>query len=347
MATEKRTELSQIGEFGLINRLKEGFSHQNSNLLVKGIGDDAAVWDLGNGKYQLQSTDLLVEGVHFDLTYTPLKHLGYKAIAVNVSDIVAMNGKALFVVVGIAVSNRFSVEAIEEIYSGIQLACEKYNVLLVGGDTTTSRSGLILSVTVTGEVSSEKVTYRNTANVNDLICISGDVGAAYMGLQVLEREKQVYLAHPDMQPELDMKEYIIKRQLRPEARIDMVQTLEQLGVQPTAMIDVSDGLASELFHICSQSSVGAYLYEERIPIHPQTVESINEFQLSPLTAMLNGGEDYEIVFTVPPSAHERIRNHPDISIIGYITPSSDGLKVETRGGSVASMQSQGWNHFKP
>jgi thiamine-monophosphate kinase len=344
MSTEKRTELSEIGEFGLIKRIQDQIITSNP-MLIKGIGDDASVWDLGNGKYLLQSTDMLLEGVHFDLSYTPLKHLGYKAIAVNVSDIAAMNGKALQVVVGIAVSNRFSVEAIDEIYQGILIACSHYNVDLVGGDTTSSRSGLVISVTITGEVEKDKVVYRNGAKVTDLICVSGDLGAAYMGLQILEREKQVFMVDQAMQPDLDSKDYIIKRQLKPEARIDVIKTLEKLEIKPTSMIDISDGLASELFHICSQSDVGVHIYEERMPIDNQTFETAKEFDISPLTAMLNGGEDYELLFTVPITQHDQLRNNPDISIIGYVKPADDGLFVETRGGTLAEIKAQGWNHF--
>jgi thiamine-monophosphate kinase len=344
MSQEKRTELSEIGEFGLINRIKEAFPSQRKDTL-KGIGDDAAVISLDEENVQLISVDLLMEGVHFDLMYSPLKHIGYKSIAVNVSDIAAMNGEATHVVVGIAFSNRFSVEAIEELYTGIQLACEKFSVDLIGGDTTSSRSGLVISVSVYGKAPKNQVVYRNGANVNDLICVTGDLGAAYMGLQVLEREKQVYLANNEMQPELEGKEYIIQRQLKPEARVDVVKSLATIGVLPTAMIDVSDGLASEIMHICSQSNVGAMLFEEKIPMDTMTFETAKEFDLSPLTTQLNGGEDYELLFTIKQEDFEKIRNHPDISVIGYIQDKSIGVQVTTRGGNVVPIQAQGWNHF--
>lgn len=344
MSQEKRTELSEIGEFGLINRIKEAFPSQRNDTM-KGIGDDAAVISLDEENAQLISVDLLVEGVHFDLMYSPLKHIGYKSIAVNVSDIAAMNGEATHVVVGIAFSNRFSVEAIEELYSGIQLACEKYSVDLIGGDTTSSRSGLVISVSVYGKATKNQIVYRNGAKVNDLICVTGDLGAAYMGLQVLEREKQVYLANNEMQPELEGKEYIIQRQLKPEARVDVVKSLASIGVLPTAMIDVSDGLASEIMHICTQSDVGAMLFEEKMPIDTMTFETAKEFDLSPLTTQLNGGEDYELLFTIKQEDFEKIRNHPDISVIGFIQDKSIGVQVTTRGGSVVPVQAQGWNHF--
>lgn len=345
MNNSKRTELSEIGEFGLIDRLKE-FLPAKSDKVVKSIGDDAAVIKTEENAIQFISTDLLMEGVHFDLAYTPLKHLGYKSVAVNVSDIAAMNGTASHIVVGIALSNRFSVEAIEELYIGMKLACDAYSIDLVGGDTTSSRSGLGISVTVVGEGREEEVAYRSGAQINDLICVTGDLGAAFMGLQVLEREKQVYLANPEMQPELLGKDYIVQRQLKPEARVDVIKSLKSLGLKPNAMIDISDGLASELLHICKESNVGAYIYEDKLPIDPMTFETAREFELDPLTIMLNGGEDYELLFTISQADYEKVRNHPDISVIGYIKSADEGVNIYTKGDHLVPVTAQGWNHFK-
>jgi len=345
MNESKRTELSEIGEFGLIDRLKE-FLPAKSDKIVKSIGDDAAVIKTEENGIQFISTDLLMEGVHFDLAYTPLKHLGYKSVAVNVSDIAAMNGTPSHIVVGIALSNRFSVEAIEELYTGMKLACDAYSIDLVGGDTTSSRSGLGISVTVVGEGREEEVAYRSGAQINDLICVTGDLGAAFMGLQVLEREKQVYLANPEMQPELVGKDYIVQRQLRPEARIDVIKSLKSLGLKPNAMIDISDGLASELLHICKESKVGAYIYEDKLPIDPMTFDTAREFELDPLTIMLNGGEDYELLFTIAQADYDKVRNHPDISVIGYIKSADEGVNIYTKGDHLVPVTAQGWNHFK-
>lgn len=340
---EKRTELGEIGEFGLIDRIRAGTTLFHKETL-KGIGDDAAVIGDGN-EAVLFSKDMLVEGVHFDLGYTPLRHLGYKAVAVNVSDIAAMNGRATHIAVGIALSNRFSVEAVEELYKGILLACEKYKVDLAGGDTVSSRSGLIISVSVLGKAEKNKVVYRNTARVNDLVCVTGDVGGAYMGLQVLEREKQVFLANPEMQPELQDKEYIIQRQLRPEARMDVIESLKSLDVLPTAMIDISDGLASEILHICKDSGVGASLYEEKLPVDKLTYETAREFNIDPLTVMLNGGEDYELLFTIRQEDFEKVRNHPDITVIGHIQEASAGVNIITKAGNSFPVKAQGFSHF--
>lgn len=345
MSNSTRTELSEIGEFGLIDRLKMLLPSKSQNI-VKSIGDDAAVIRNSDNSVQLISTDLLMEGIHFDLAYTPLKHLGFKAIAVNVSDIAAMFGTPTHVVVGLALSNRFSVEAIEELYAGMKLACDTYSIDLVGGDTTASRSGLGISVTIVGTSAESDVVYRSGAQVNDLICLSGDIGAAFMGLQVLEREKQVYLANPEMQPELLGKDYIVERQLRPGARMDLVASLKSMGLKPTAMIDVSDGLASELMHICKESNVGAYIYEDKLPVDPLTFETAREFNLDPLTIMMNGGEDYELLFTIPQSDYEKVRNHPDISIIGYIKSADEGVNIYTKGDNLTAVTAQGWNHFK-
>lgn len=339
-----RTELSEIGEFGLIKRLTQCFAtHQNTT--IKGVGDDAAVFK-NDGMLNLITNDLLVEGVHFDLTYTPLKHLGYKAAVVNFSDIYAMNGTPVQMVVGIAISNRFSVEALEEFYAGLQLACDKYQVDLVGGDTTSSKSGLFISITVTGKVAEEKVTYRSTASENDLICVSGDLGGAYSGLLLLEREKSVFLANPDMQPDLDGFDYIIERQLKPEARKDIVAFLEEKEIIPTSMIDISDGLASEIMHICSDSDKGCFIYEEKIPIDITTVNFCDSLKIDPTTAALNGGEDYELLFTIAQKDYEKIKDYPDITIIGHIAEASAGTNLVTRSNQMVALQAQGWDGFK-
>jgi thiamine-monophosphate kinase len=338
---ETRTEISSLGEFGLIKRINEGVK----NILpdtIKGIGDDAAVFDIGE-EYGLLTSDMLLEGVHFDLTFFPLKHLGYKAIAINVSDIAAMNGIPKQVTVNLALSNRFSVEAIDELYSGIKAACADFNIDLVGGDTSSSRSGLLISVSVFGKIKKDKVTYRNTAKPNDLLCVTGDLGGAYLGLQLLEREKQVFLANPDMQPELEGKDYVVQRQLRPEARMDVVYELEEAGVIPTSMIDVSDGLASDLLHICAQSQVGAVVFEERLPIDDQTYLAASELNIGPVTAALNGGEDYELLFTVSQASYEHIKNNPKISVIGYITANKEEIVLHTKADSRVPITAQGWS----
>lgn len=340
---EKRTEVRELGEFGLIERIHSNFSlsHESSK---KGIGDDAAVIDVGE-KFQLVSTDMLVEGVHFDLSYMPLRHLGYKAISVNVSDIAAMNGIPKQVTVNLGLSNRFSVEAIDALYEGIKFACEDFKVDLVGGDTTASSSGLVISVTAIGEVEKDKVVYRNTAKENDIICVTGDVGGAYIGLQALEREKQVFKSNPDMQPELGDFEYAIKRQLKPSARMDVVYELEELNILPTSMIDVSDGLVSDLFHICKQSDVGAVIFEDKIPLANETMASAVTLNLDPITAAMNGGEDYELLFTISQSDYEKIKNHSDIFMIGYITNKTKGRNLVTKNEQTITLQAQGWKHF--
>jgi thiamine-monophosphate kinase len=338
---ETRTEISALGEFGLIQKLNKGIKNKLPDT-VTGIGDDAAVIDLGD-KYGLISTDMLLEGVHFDLTFFPLKHLGYKAIAVNVSDIAAMNGTPHQVTVSLALSNRFSVEAVEELYEGIKLACADFNVDLVGGDTSSSRSGLFISVSVFGKVDKDKITYRHTAKPNDLLCVTGDLGGAYMGLQVLEREKQVFLANPNMQPELEGKDYVIQRQLRPEARMDVIYELADAGVVPTAMIDVSDGLASDLLHICAQSGVGALVFEDKLPVDEQTYLAASELNIGPVTAALNGGEDYELLFTVPQQAYDKIKNNPKITIVGYITDKKGEVLLHTNADNRVSITAQGWS----
>ncbi|MFC5271914.1 thiamine-phosphate kinase [Adhaeribacter terreus] len=340
----KLTSLQEIGEFGLINELKLSATRQNASTQY-GIGDDAAVIEPGK-KQVVISTDMLVEGVHFDLTFCPLRHLGYKAVAVNVSDIAAMNATPTQILVSLAVGGRYSVEAIKELYDGIRIACENYKVDLVGGDTTSSNSGLIINVTAIGEANAEDVVYRNTAQVNDLVCVTGDLGAAFLGLQILEREKQAFMANPEMQPELEQKEYLVQRQLRPEARMDVIHELRELGVKPTSMIDISDGLASELFHICGQSGVGAAIYQDKLPADEQVLNTAEEFRIDPLTCILNGGEDYELLFTVKLSDFDKIKNHPDITILGKIVPKEEGLNLVTPSGNAYPLKAQGWEHFQ-
>lgn len=343
MSEQPRTDINALGEFELIARLTKDFeSGQPSS--IKGVGDDAAVMD-HNGFLTLVSSDLLVEGIHFDLMYTPLKHLGYKSVVVNVSDIYAMNGQPKQITVNLALSNRFSVEALEEFYAGIHLACLHYGVDLVGGDTSSSHKGLFISVTAIGQGERDKITYRNGAQVGDLICVTGDLGAAYLGLQILEREKQLFLSDPKIQPELSGKDYLIGRQLKPEARKDMVEFFAQNKLVPTAMIDISDGLASDLFHICRQSGVGAFIEESGVPIHPDAQLQAIEFQLDPITCALSGGEDYELLFTISPKDVDKVRYLPDIYIMGEILDAKDGISLHTKGGNIYPIQAQGWQHF--
>ena len=336
----KRTEIGEIGEFGLIDRIKTTATG-NSESTQLGIGDDAAII----GDNQVVSTDMLTEGVHFDLSYMPLHHLGYKAVAINVSDIAAMNAKPEQVLVSLGLSNRMSVEAVEAVYEGIKAACESYKVDLVGGDTTSSYSGLILSVTAIGKGEKEKLTLRSGAQKNDIVCVTGDIGAALVGLQVLEREKQVFLANPEMQPELKGHEYVVGRQLKPEARMDIIYELDELGLVPNAMIDISDGLSSELFHICTQSGVGVNIYEDKLPIDKSTYDTAVEFNLDPITCALNGGEDYELLFTIGQDDFEKIKKHPDIATIGYITDKKEGMNLVTKSGKAVPLKAQGWQHF--
>lgn len=340
----EKTDIGSLGEFGLIGHLTKSFELKRKTSL-KGVGDDAAVLDFA-GKRVLVSTDMLLEGIHFDLAYTPLKHLGYKAIQVNLSDICAMNGVPTQVTVSIGLSSKFPLEAVEELYEGIYLACEKYQVDLVGGDTSSSKQGLVISVTVLGYAEESEITYRNGAEQGDLLCVSGDLGGAYVGLQLLEREKLVFLENPKIQPDLEGKDYIIERQLKPEARKDIVELLKEIKVKPTAMIDISDGLASEILHICKQSNKGCNLYEEKIPIDPMTYETAREFNLDPTVCALSGGEDYELLFTVKQADHDKIKHHPDISIIGYITEPEAGCHLVSRTGHVHELKAQGWNAFK-
>ncbi len=337
----KRTELSALGEFGLIEHLAQKIKLQSPHT-VKGIGDDAAVLD-AHGKKVLVSTDLLIEGVHFDLTYTPLKHLGYKAAVVNFSDMAAMNALPVQITVSIALSNRFSLEAVDEFYDGLLLACKQYNVDIVGGDTTSSTSGLMISVSVIGYAEEDDIAYRSGAQEHDLICVSGDLGAAYAGLLILEREKKVFQAQPEMQPDLDGHDYILERQLKPEARTDVVLVLKEKGIKPTAMMDISDGLASEILHICKESGTGALLYPEKIPIDPQTASLAESFNMQALTLALNGGEDYELLFTIHQKDFETVKEIPGISIIGHITEAAAGVHLVQGNGELVPIQAQGWD----
>ena len=339
-----RTELSDLGEFGLIDLLTKDITLMNKSS-VYGVGDDAAVID-NKGKLTLVSTDLLVEGVHFDLSYTPLKHLGYKAAVANISDIVAMNGTARQLLAGLSVSNRFPVEALEELYSGLRQACKVYHVDLVGGDTTSSVKGLFLSITVVGEAEPGEVIYRSTARENDLICVTGDLGGAYMGLLLLEREKAAFQGDPDLQPDLEGYDYILERQLKPEPRTDIIRLLKEAHLKPTAMIDISDGLGSEILHICKGSNLGCRLYENKIPIDPVTVNMAGVFSISPLTAALNGGEDYELLFTIAQDDFEKVRAIPGISIIGHMTDPAQGASLVASDGVLVEIQAQGWNALR-
>jgi len=340
---DSRTELADIGEFGLIKQIAQAVILKNESSL-RGIGDDAAVIDY-KGKQTVVSTDMLVEGVHFDLTYTPLKHLGYKAVSVNVSDIYAMNAVPKQITVSLAISNRFSLEAIEELYAGILLACEKFGVDVVGGDTTSSTSGLIISITAIGEGEANELVYRDGAKETNLLCVSGDLGGAYVGLQLLEREKNIYKENPNVQPDLEGNDYILERQLKPEARQDIPQLLQKLGVRPTSMIDVSDGLASETLHICTQSGVGCSIYEDKLPIDPSTYTKAREFNLDPTVCALSGGEDYELLFTVDISDFEKIKANPNISIIGHMTNKNEGVNLILPNGTLHPITAQGWDAF--
>lgn len=344
MNKEKQTNISAIGEFGLIDRLTKDIKIKNSST-KKGVGDDAAILDFGN-KQVVISTDLLTEGVHFNLMYVPLKHLGYKAVAVNVSDICAMNAIPTQITVSIAVSSKFSVEAIEEIYRGIHLACEKYGVDLVGGDTTSSLTGITICISVLGEVEKGNEVYRGGAKPNDLLCVSGDLGGAYMGLQLLERENEVFKVNPNVQPQLSGYDYILQRQLKPEARVDMIAAFRKMGVKPTSMIDISDGLSSEILHLCKNSGVGCNLFEDKIPLDSQTKQMAEELNINPLVAALNGGEDYELLFTISQSDFEKIKNDPDITIIGHMTDAGEGTDLVTTSGAKIPLLAQGWNHGK-
>jgi thiamine-monophosphate kinase len=336
-----RTELSSLGEFGLIKHLTQFIELKNESS-IKGIGDDAAIIDY-KGKQMVVSTDMLVEGVHFDLAYVPLKHLGFKCVSVNVSDIYAMNAIPKQITVSFAVSNRFSVEALEELYSGIMTACHKYKVDVVGGDTTTAKSGLVISITAIGEANADELIYRDGAKEGDLLCVTGDLGAAYVGLQLLEREKKIFMESPGVQPDLGGYDYILERQLKPEARKDIPPLLKMLKVKPTAMIDISDGLASEILHICTQSETGCNLFEDKIPIDPSTYTLAREFNLDPTVCALSGGEDYELLFTIDQSDFPKIKANPDITVIGHMTSKKEGINLITKGGTSHPLTAQGWD----
>jgi len=338
---QKQTPLAELGEFGLIDRLTEKIQLKNTSSL-KGVGDDAAVLSYPDKKIVV-ATDLLTEGIHFNLMYVPLKHLGYKAVIVNLSDVFAMNATPKQITVSIAISSKFSLEAVEELYSGIHLACEKYGVDLIGGDTTSSLTGLTISVTAIGEANEDELAYRSGAQVNDLLCVSGDLGGAYMGLQLLERENEVFKVNPHQQPQFEGYDYILGRQLKPEARGDIKELLKTLNIKPTSMIDISDGLSSEALHLCKASKVGCSIYEEKVPLDLQTKQFAEELSINPLVAALNGGEDYELLFTVPLSSFDVIKKEFDITIIGHITPESEGANLITTGGSAIPLQAQGWN----
>ena len=339
--TPQRTNIAQLGEFGLIDHLTKQFDITQPST-IRGIGDDAAVLDFGTKKAVI-STDLLIEGVHFDLSYMPLKHLGYKAVSANVSDICAMNAKPTQITVSIAVSNRFPLEALEELFAGITLASKIYGVDVIGGDTTSSQKGLLLSITAIGEANEEEIVYRSGAGETDLLVVSGDIGAAYMGLQVLEREKQVFLVNPNNQPDLDNYTYLIERQLKPEARVDVRELLEKLEIKPTSMIDISDGLSSEIMHLCKHSKVGCNLYEDKLPLDPQLINVCEEFNIDSTTVAINGGEDYELLFTIKMEDFDKIKGNPNFSIIGHMTQESEGIHLVTRANTKIELKARGWD----
>ncbi|SEE15895.1 thiamine-phosphate kinase [Tenacibaculum sp. MAR_2010_89] len=341
---QEKTSLSELGEFGLIKHLTKHFSSYHKTT-IKSVGDDAAVID-SSEKQTIVTTDLLIEGVHFDLSYMPLKHLGYKAVMVNLSDVYAMNAEAEQITVSIAISNRFPLEALEELYAGIQLACNTYNIDLIGGDTTPSTKGMLLSITAIGKANKEDVIYRSGAKPTDLVVVSGDLGGAYLGLQVLEREKQVFQVNPENQPDLDNYTYIIERQLKPEARKDIPELLKELDVKPTSMIDISDGLSSEIMHICTQSKTGCKLYEEKLPLDPQVISTCEEFEIDATMVALSGGEDYELLFTISIDDYDKIKGNPNLSVIGHITEENQGMNLVTRANQEIELKAQGWNSFK-
>jgi len=344
MGVEQRTEIGSLGEFGLIEHLTKNIELQNASSIV-GVGDDAAIID-HYGKQTVITTDLLVEGVHFDLMYTPLKHLGYKSVIVNLSDIYAMNATPTQIILGIAISNRFSVEALDEFYEGVYAACEKYGVDLVGGDTTSSQKGFIISVTAVGETTPDKYIKRSTAQKGDLLCVSGDLGAAYIGLLFLEREKKIFMESPGVQPDLEGETYVIGRLLKPEARKDIIGFFDKENITPTAMMDISDGLSSEVLHICRQSVLGCILYEEKIPVAEETRKAAFKFEIDPTACALSGGEDYELVFTIRQSDYEKIVTNEEISAVGFMTEAEQGSNIITKGGSKYAITAQGWNSFK-
>lgn len=339
---EKNIDLKDLGEFGLIERLTKKIKLFNDNTLL-GPGDDAAI--INSSKEILVSSDMLVEGIHFDMAFTPLKHLGYKSVIVNISDIYAMNGIPKQITVGLAISSKYTLEAIEEFYDGILLACEKYKIDVIGGDITSCINGLTISITAIGEAMKNEIVKRSGAKENDLLITTGDLGGAYMGLNVLQREKEVWKSNPNMQPELDNFNYILERQLKPEARRDVIEFLKKCDVIPTSMIDISDGLASEVFHICKSSNVGCQLYEEKIPIDPQTYQTSMDFNINPTVSALNGGEDYELLFTINQKDYEKIKDDPNLTVIGHITKKSQGINLIGNGDTSTPLQAQGWNHF--
>jgi thiamine-monophosphate kinase len=340
---ENRTEISNLGEFGLIEHLTKNFEIQNASTILS-VGDDAAVID-HFGKQTVVSTDMLVEGIHFDLMYTPLRHLGYKSVVVNLSDIYAMNATPTQVTMSIAFSSRFSLEALEEFYEGVYAACEKYKVDLVGGDTSSSTKGFIISVTAIGEVAPDKIVKRSGAKKGDLLCVSGFLGGAFLGLTILEREKKIYLEHPEIQPDLEEQQFIVGRMLKPDARKDIIEFFEEQNITPTSMMDVSDGLSSEILHICKQSIVGCKLYEDKIPVHDEAKQFAYKLELDPTLCALSGGEDYELLFTIPQSEHEKVVLNEEISVIGYITDIEEGVHIITKGGNTHKLTAQGWNAF--
>lgn len=344
--SEKKTytDVNSLGEFGLIDHLTKDV-HPNHPSTIKGIGDDAAVIDIGE-QYQVVSTDMLVEGIHFDLMYSPLKHLGYKSIVVNVSDIYAMNATPTQVTVSIAISSKYTVEALEQLYEGINLACKMYNVDLIGGDTTSSPKGMVISVTAIGTVDKDKVTFRSTAKKGDIICVTGDLGAAYLGLQILEREKRIYLENPGVQPDVEEKKHLLESQLKPEARKDAVEYFHKHELVPTAMIDISDGLASEVHHLCRQSGLGAFIEEGKVPLHPDTEEIAIKFKMDPITCALHGGEDYELLFTIDQGDLEKVKYMPDVFLIGEMVSANDGVTLHTTGGNIHEIPASGYNHFE-
>jgi len=342
-SNEERQEIGELGEFGLIDHLtKDVELHQKSTVL--GIGDDAAVIHQ-EGRHGVVSTDMLVEGIHFHLSYAPLKHIGYKAVVTNLSDIYAMNVYPEQITVSIAISNRFSVQALDELYDGIKTACRVYGVDLIGGDTTSSTSGLIISITAIGSAELKDIVYRSGAKPGDIMCVSGDLGAAYLGLQILERERQLYEAHPGLQPDLEDQKYLVRRQLKPEARRDVIDTFRKYKLTPTSMMDISDGLSSEIFHICKASQVGAFLEEGKVPIHPDAEKMALKFKMDPITCALSGGEDYELLFTVAEADLEKIRYMPSVYIIGEIANKKDGITLHTTGGNIHPLKAQGWQHM--
>lgn len=339
------TDLEKLGEFSLIELLTKDFELKNKES-KKGVGDDCAVIEFKESDKCVVTKDLLVEGVHFDLSYVPLKHLGYKSVMVNLSDVCAMNARPTQILIGIAVSSRFSLEALQEFYSGVKLACDDYGVDLVGGDTTSSSKGMLISITAIGRGREQELVYRNGAKEHDLLVVSGDLGSSYMGLQILEREKAVFKVNPNIQPDLSPYSYLIQRQLKPQARLDIVELLSKLGVKPTSMIDISDGLSSEIIHICTQSGVGCRLVEDKIPLDPQLISTCEEFSFNSTMAALSGGEDYELLFTIKQSDYDKIKGNPNLTVIGYITSKDEGINMITRANELIPITSRGWNAFK-